>query len=97
MNYKSHNAALVLGVVFVACFLIALVVSHRSDSSQDASGARPGFTLTAAPLLSSNRIADSKSFHRRSFVQPFAASSEPVFRVPVAIAPESRAGDSARP
>lgn len=97
MNYKSHKAALFLGAVFVACFLIALVVSNRANSRQEGNGARPGFTLTAAPLLSSNRIADSKSFHRRSFARPFAASSEPVFRLPAAPAPESRASDAVKP
>lgn len=94
MNYKSHNAALVLGVVFVACFLIALVVSHPSNSKKDAADSRAGFTLTAAPLLSSNRIADSKSFHRRSFAQPLAASNEPLFRLPASSEP---AGPSAQP
>ena len=90
MNHKRHNPAIVLGVAFVACFLIALFTSHRQDATNDGSAGRPGFTLAAAPLLSSNRIADTKSFHRRSFTHPVAASTEPLFRSPASVNSEDR-------
>lgn len=82
MNHKRHNPALVLGVVFVACFFIALFTSRPADQQNGGTAGRSGFTLAAAPLLSSSRIADTKSFHRRSFSRPLAASSEPQFRKP---------------
>lgn len=85
MNQKRLNPAILLGVAFVACFVIALVVSHREASPGQNIAGRPGFTLAAAPLLSSNRIADTRSFHRQSFVRPVAASVEPLFRSPAGL------------
>ena len=88
MNHKRHNPAMILGAAFVACFLIALFTSHRQETTNDGSASRSGFTLAAAPLLSSNRIADTKSFHRRSYSRPVAASAEPLFRNPTGFGSE---------
>ncbi len=86
MNQKRLNPAILLSVAFVACFVLALLVSHREHQSGKGSASRPGFTLAAAPLLSSNRIADTRSFHRQSFERPAAASAEPLFRSPASLA-----------
>jgi len=89
MNHKRHNPALILGVVFVVCFFIALFTTHSEEADKRNSAGRSGFSLAAAPLLSSSRIADTKSFHRRSFSRPLAASSEPQFRYPASASPEA--------
>jgi len=79
MNHNRREYARILGVAFVAIILIALMGSQAADHPRK--GQR-GFSFASAPLLSSSRIANSKSFHRQSFAAPVAASEQPLFRNP---------------
>ena len=83
MNHKRREYARILGVAFVAIILIAL---FGSKAAAPQGKGRRGFSHASAPLLSSSRIADTKSFHRRSFSAPVAASEEPLFRNPADLA-----------
>lgn len=90
MNHKRHNPALVLGGIFVACFFIALLTSHSTNDDKEGKREGSGFSLAAAPLLSSSRISDTKSFHRLSFARPLTASGEPQFRSPSSVSSEEK-------